>query len=199
MRSLVVGDASGRGLCAVLASAQLGADVVIAMSITRIVNVSRPRSAPPISISSPESGEDGIAAVKELTNGIGADCVLKCVGTEEARLQELVVCATLEHRADGRPARRATSQRAVLGPTSESTVDPHIAGPICLICSTSCCPARSTPGWSSTSRFRSTRSPRVMRRWMNAERSRPCCALTSRASHRASVTKVAGPDSARED
>lgn len=34
-----------------------------------------------------ERDEAGIAAIRELTDGIGADCVLECVGTEQARLQ----------------------------------------------------------------------------------------------------------------
>ena len=34
-----------------------------------------------------ERGEDGLDQVRELTEGIGADAVLECVGTEEARLQ----------------------------------------------------------------------------------------------------------------
>jgi threonine dehydrogenase-like Zn-dependent dehydrogenase len=34
-----------------------------------------------------ERDEAGAAAVKALTDGIGADCVLECVGTEGARLQ----------------------------------------------------------------------------------------------------------------
>ncbi|HMR23068.1 MAG TPA: zinc-binding dehydrogenase, partial [Micropruina sp.] len=34
-----------------------------------------------------ERDQAGIDAVKELTEGIGADCVLECVGTESARLQ----------------------------------------------------------------------------------------------------------------
>jgi threonine dehydrogenase-like Zn-dependent dehydrogenase len=34
-----------------------------------------------------ERGEEGLAHVHELTDGIGADSVLECVGTEEARVQ----------------------------------------------------------------------------------------------------------------
>ena len=36
-----------------------------------------------------ERSDAGVAAVKALTGGIGADCVLECVGTEGARLQAL--------------------------------------------------------------------------------------------------------------
>ena len=34
-----------------------------------------------------ERGDEGLAQVRELTDGIGADAVLECVGTEEARAQ----------------------------------------------------------------------------------------------------------------
>ena len=80
----VVGDGAV-GLCAVLASVQLGAETVIAMS--RHDNrrrVAREFGATHIVT---ERDEAGAEAVKALTNGIGADCVLECVGTESARLQ----------------------------------------------------------------------------------------------------------------
>jgi threonine dehydrogenase-like Zn-dependent dehydrogenase len=80
----VVGDGAV-GLCAVLASAQLGADVVVAMSRHEPrQRVAREFGATHVIA---ERGEDGAAKVKELTGGIGADCVLECVGTEDARLQ----------------------------------------------------------------------------------------------------------------
>jgi threonine dehydrogenase-like Zn-dependent dehydrogenase len=36
-----------------------------------------------------ERGEEGIARIKELTKGIGADAVLECVGTPEAMTQAI--------------------------------------------------------------------------------------------------------------
>jgi threonine dehydrogenase-like Zn-dependent dehydrogenase len=36
-----------------------------------------------------QRGDDGVEAVKELTNGIGADSVLECVGTNESVVQAL--------------------------------------------------------------------------------------------------------------
>jgi threonine dehydrogenase-like Zn-dependent dehydrogenase len=36
-----------------------------------------------------ERGEDGVAHVMELTNGIGADSVLECVGTQESMTQAI--------------------------------------------------------------------------------------------------------------
>ena len=80
----VVGDGAV-GLCAVLASAQLGAPTIIAMSRhpDRQELASRFGATHIVA----ERDQAGIDAVKELTEGIGADCVLECVGTESARLQ----------------------------------------------------------------------------------------------------------------
>jgi threonine dehydrogenase-like Zn-dependent dehydrogenase len=36
-----------------------------------------------------ELGDEGIARIKDLTNGIGADSVLECVGTEESMMQAI--------------------------------------------------------------------------------------------------------------
>ncbi len=82
----VVGDGAV-GLCAVLAAVQLGAPVVIAMSR----HEARQKLAATFGATHivAERDEAGIAAVQALTDGIGADCVLECVGTEEARWQAL--------------------------------------------------------------------------------------------------------------
>ena len=80
----VVGDGAV-GLCAVLAAVQLGAQKVIAMSR----HEARQKVATAFGATHivAERGDEGIAAIQELTDGIGADCVLECVGTEDARLQ----------------------------------------------------------------------------------------------------------------
>lgn len=80
----VVGDGAV-GLCAVLAAVQLGAPVVIAMSR----HESRQKVATTFGATHivAERDEAGIEVIKALTDGIGADCVLECVGTEGARLQ----------------------------------------------------------------------------------------------------------------
>ena len=36
-----------------------------------------------------ERGDEGVARIKELTHGIGADSVLECVGTQEAMMQAI--------------------------------------------------------------------------------------------------------------
>ena len=84
MSVAVVGDGAV-GLSAVLASAQLGATTVIAMSR----HADRQRVATEFGATQivAERGAEGVAKVKELTDGIGADAVLECVGTEDARLQ----------------------------------------------------------------------------------------------------------------
>ena len=81
---VVVGDGAV-GLSAVLAAAQLGATTIIAMSR----HVDRQLIATEFGATHivAERGEAGVAAVKELTGGIGADAVIECVGTEDARLQ----------------------------------------------------------------------------------------------------------------
>ena len=82
----VVGDGAV-GLCAVLACVQLGAGMVIAMSR----HSDRQRTAREFGATHivEERDEAGIAAVQELTDGIGADCALECVGTEAARMQAI--------------------------------------------------------------------------------------------------------------
>lgn len=86
MSVAVVGDGAV-GLCAVLAAAQLGAEQVIAMSR----HEARQKLAVEFGATTiiAERDEAGAAKVRELTEGIGADAVLECVGTEQARLQAL--------------------------------------------------------------------------------------------------------------
>ena len=80
----VVGDGAV-GLCAVLAARELGATTIIAMSRRE----DRQRVAREFGATHIVADRDaaGVSAVQELTDGIGADCVLECVGTADARLQ----------------------------------------------------------------------------------------------------------------
>ena len=79
--AVVVGDGAV-GLCGVLAAAEMGADRVVAMSrhqprqwiaeqfgATHVVE---------------ERGEEGEKRILDLTDGVGADAVLECVGTDAA-------------------------------------------------------------------------------------------------------------------
>lgn len=83
---VVVGDGAV-GLLGVLSAKHMGAERIIAMSrhearqklarefgATDIVN---------------ERGDAGVARIKELTKGIGADSVLECVGTQESMQQAI--------------------------------------------------------------------------------------------------------------
>jgi threonine dehydrogenase-like Zn-dependent dehydrogenase len=36
-----------------------------------------------------ERGDEGVARIKQLTNGVGADAVLECVGTQESMTQAI--------------------------------------------------------------------------------------------------------------
>jgi threonine dehydrogenase-like Zn-dependent dehydrogenase len=86
MTVAVVGDGAV-GLCGVLASAQLGAARVIAMSRHQ----QRQQLAKEFGATDivSERGEEGVARVKDLTDGVGADAVLECVGTGESVVQAL--------------------------------------------------------------------------------------------------------------
>jgi threonine dehydrogenase-like Zn-dependent dehydrogenase len=86
MTVAVVGDGAV-GLCGVLAASQLGAARVIAMSRHQ----QRQQLAKEFGATDivSERGEEGVARVKELTDGVGADAVLECVGTDESVVQAL--------------------------------------------------------------------------------------------------------------
>jgi threonine dehydrogenase-like Zn-dependent dehydrogenase len=82
----VVGDGAV-GLSAVLAARELGASQIIAMSR----HASRQQLATEFGATDlvAERGEEGVERIKELTDGLGADCVLECVGTDESMQQAL--------------------------------------------------------------------------------------------------------------
>ena len=85
----VVGDGAV-GLCAVLAASQLGAETIVALSRHADRQaIAREFGATHIVA---ERGDAATAAVQELTDGIGADCVIECVGTEDARRAAVDVC-----------------------------------------------------------------------------------------------------------
>ncbi|KQQ07373.1 zinc-dependent alcohol dehydrogenase family protein [Rathayibacter sp. Leaf296] len=82
----VVGDGAV-GLCAVLAAKRLGATTIIAMSRHESRQALATRFGATHIVET--RGDEGVARVKELTGGIGADCVLECVGTKESMQQAL--------------------------------------------------------------------------------------------------------------
>jgi hypothetical protein len=75
---VVVGDGAV-GLMGVLAAREMGAERVIAMSR----HESRQKLAREFGATDivAERGDEGVARIKELTGGVGADSVLECVGT----------------------------------------------------------------------------------------------------------------------
>ena len=86
MTVAVVGDGAV-GLLAVLSAKQMGAKRIIAMSRHEArQKLAREFGATDIVT---ERGEDGAARINELTDGIGADAVLECVGTQESMMQAI--------------------------------------------------------------------------------------------------------------
>jgi threonine dehydrogenase-like Zn-dependent dehydrogenase len=86
--TVVVGDGAV-GLCGVIAAAQMGAEEVVAMSRHEPrQQLARAFGATHVIA---DRGESATAAVKEITDGIGADAVLECVGTVEAMTTALQV------------------------------------------------------------------------------------------------------------
>jgi threonine dehydrogenase-like Zn-dependent dehydrogenase len=82
----VVGDGAV-GLMAVLAAKQLGAERIIAMSRHQ----SRQQLALEFGATDivEERGADGVARIKELTNGLGAHSIVEAVGTQESMMQAI--------------------------------------------------------------------------------------------------------------
>ena len=82
----VVGDGAV-GLLAVLAARQLGAERIIAMSRHA------PRQQLALDFGATdivsERGDEGVARIKDLTNGLGAHSVIEGVGTQESMLQAI--------------------------------------------------------------------------------------------------------------
>jgi threonine dehydrogenase-like Zn-dependent dehydrogenase len=82
----VVGDGAV-GLLGVLAAKQLGAERIIAMSRHQPrQQLAREFGATDIVT---ERGDEGVAKVKELTNGLGAHSVIEAVGTQESMMQAI--------------------------------------------------------------------------------------------------------------
>src|SRR5712691_12358754 len=83
---VVVGDGAV-GLLGVLSAKQMGAERIIAMS-SHEPRQKLAREFGATDIVS-ERGDEGVARVKELTHGIGADSGLECVGTQDAMMQAI--------------------------------------------------------------------------------------------------------------
>jgi len=83
---VVVGDGAG-GLLGVLSAKQMGAARIIAMSR----HESRQKLAREFGATDivADRGDEGVERIKQLTNGVGADSVLECVGTQESMMQAI--------------------------------------------------------------------------------------------------------------
>ncbi|MDQ2889787.1 MAG: zinc-dependent alcohol dehydrogenase family protein [Gemmatimonadota bacterium] len=83
---VVVGDGAV-GLLGVLSAKQMGAERIIAMSS----HAARQKLALEFGATEivTERGDEGVARIKELTNDIGADSVLECVGTQQSMQQAI--------------------------------------------------------------------------------------------------------------
>ena len=82
----VVGDGAV-GLLGILSAKQIGAARIIAMSR----HPARQKLGSEFGATDivTERGDEGVARIRELTKGIGADSVLECVGTHEAMMQAI--------------------------------------------------------------------------------------------------------------
>ena len=87
--AVVVGDGAV-GLMGVLAARQMGAERIIAMSRHKTRQDLALEFGATDIVS--ERGDAGVARIKELTNNIGAESVLECVGTQESMMQA-IACA----------------------------------------------------------------------------------------------------------
>jgi threonine dehydrogenase-like Zn-dependent dehydrogenase len=83
---VVVGDGAG-GLMGVLAAKQKGAGRIIAMSRHKTRQDLALEFGATDIVS--ERGDAGVAQIKTLTNGVGAESVLECVGMKESMFQAL--------------------------------------------------------------------------------------------------------------
>jgi threonine dehydrogenase-like Zn-dependent dehydrogenase len=82
----VIGDGAV-GLLGVLSAKQMGAERIIAMSR----HESRQKLAREFGATDivTERGDEGVTHIKELTDGVGVDSALECVGTQQSMLQAI--------------------------------------------------------------------------------------------------------------
>jgi threonine dehydrogenase-like Zn-dependent dehydrogenase len=167
---VVVGDGAV-GLLGVLAASELGAERVIAISRNE------PRQQLALEFGATdivtERGEEGVAAIKDLTDGLGAHSAIEAVGTQESMMQ-----AIHSTRAGGHAGFVGVTHEVALrawscsSPTCICTaVRPRSVGS-CLTSWTGFGRARSSRARCSTWSCRSTMPPTGTRPWTNAAPSR---------------------------
>ena len=122
-----------------------------------------------------ERGDDGVARIKELTDGLGAHSVIEAVGTQESMMQAIrstrpgghVGYVGVSHESSS-PATSCSS------PRSTSTAVPPRYAASCPTSSTASGPARSSPARSSTSSSPWPTPPPATPPWTSVAPSR-CC------------------------
>ena len=192
---VVVGDGAV-GLSGVLAAARMGAERVVAMSR----HESRQRIAKEFGATDivATRGDEGEAEVLALTDGVGADAVLECVGTGEAMTTAIAVTRPggtvgyvgVPHGVE-LPVRTMFSRNVGVAGVSRR------CGSTSRGCATTSSPGRSGPGRCSTSRCRSVRRPRRTRPWTSGAPSSRSSAPEGAPAWRrsSSTTGTAGPSS----
>ena len=83
---VIVGDGAV-GLCAVIAAKQMGAERIVVMSR----HEARQKLAQEFGATDliSERGDEGVARIKDMTDGLGAQSVIEAVGTQEAMMQAI--------------------------------------------------------------------------------------------------------------
>ena len=167
----VVGDGAV-GLSGVLAAKRLGAERIIALSRhADLQALAREFGATDIVA---ERGNEAVAAIKAMTDGVGVDATLECVGTGQsmqtaidiARAGSMVGFVGVPHGVElpiGQMFRAPSACAAAERPSAST----------CPNCSTTCSPNGSTRDASWTTRPTSTGSARPTPRWTSAARSSP--------------------------
>ena len=170
---VVVGDGAV-GLLGVLSAKQMGAERIIAMSRHEARQMlAREFGATDIVT---ERGDEGVARVKELTKGVGADSVLECVGTQESMAQ-----AIRSTRPGGSISYVGVPHGVELDGAKLFYTHVHLHGAPRRCAATFpsslswCRTGASIPARYSISSCRSSRRPKATERWTSAAPSRRCC------------------------
>ena len=160
------------GLCAVLAAREKGAERIIAMSRHEPrQKLAREFGATDIVT---ERGDEGVAVIKEMTEGVGADAVLECVGTGQAMQQAI-------HSARpgafvgfvGVPHDVAITGEQLFSRQVGLHGGPAPSGTSCPPSSSWCSTEESTPARCLICASPSSRSPRPTGPWMSGAPSKP--------------------------
>jgi threonine dehydrogenase-like Zn-dependent dehydrogenase len=169
----VVGDGAV-GLSDVLAAKRLGAERIIALSRHHDRQALAQEFGATDIVA--ERGEEAVAAIKGMTDGVGVDGTLECVGTGQAMQTAIDIAraGSMVGFAASRAASSCRSDRCSPAPSASAAAAPRYAS-TCPNCSTTSSPAASTPAASWTTRPTSTGWPRHTPRWTSAARSSPSC------------------------